>query len=472
MLRNIELGREKALNIVYLKAISSVIQVKMIVLSCLFGKMRNLRHIIPFLVTLFCFAFPNTFWAQEANWPWVFDGQNFAITSGHENSFYPSIASNDQIYFVVWYQKTDSGFDIYGKRITKEGQVIDEVPMPICTADDDQMFPSVAWDGENFLVVWQDRRSGTRWDIYGVRVNPEEADPEKAALDRDGIPIGVGKSSYDQISPALSFDGENYLVVWRGKKTSKTWNIYFNFVSSKDGRPIYRKPIALNPSSKNQQASPAVSFNGDSYIIVWQEKRPNQFWAIVGAKVFPLGGPPTLEVEKFLLGEISPAVGEEPAWDRWQPEITWNGRYHLILWTSQREKDRWSIEGKRLDPYFINMDQEDLVLESDGTNKVFPAVVWDEQKEQFLLLWEDDPEGETKIYGASLQTESKPFVQSNPEPISASNANNPSIPRVSKSGDGILAIWEELGPEGNWQIFGRRLERQVEIHPFGPIFVD
>jgi dipeptidyl aminopeptidase/acylaminoacyl peptidase len=462
MLRNIELGREKALNIVYLKAISSVIQVKMIVLSCLFGKMRNLRHIIPFLVTLFCFAFPNTFWAQEANWPWVSDGQNFAITSNLENSFYPSIASNDQIYFVAWYQKTDSGFDIYGARITKDGKVIDEVPIPICTAADDQMFPSVAWGGENFLVVWQDRRSGTRWDVYGARVNPEanRGEGEEPVLDPDGIPIAVGKSSYDKVSPALSFDGENFLVVWRGKKSSKIWNIYFNLVSSKDGKPIYEKPIALNPSSKNQQASPAVSFNGDSYIIVWQERRSNQFWAIVGAKVFPTGE--LLSPEEI---EISPAAGQEAVWDRWKPEITWNGRIHLILWTSQREKDGWSIEGKRLEPYFWNMDSEDLVLESGNTGKAFPAAVWDDGLQQFLLLWEDDAAGESTIYGASLQTGSKPFVESNPKQISASDANSPAIPMVSKSGDGILAIWEEIGPGGNWQIFGRRLKRRVEPPP-------
>jgi len=430
--------------------------------------MRNLRHIIPFLVTLFCFAFPNTFWAQEANWPWVSDGQNFAITSNLENSsklensFFPSIASNDQIYFVAWYRKTDSGFDIYGARITKEGHVIDEVPIPICTAGDDQMFPSVAWGGENFLVVWQDRRSGTRWDIYGARVNPE-ADPKEAVLDPDGTPIAVGKSSYDQVSPVLSFDGENFLVVWRGKKNSKIWNIYFSMVSSKDGKPIDEKPIALKPSSKNQ-ASPAVSFNRDfaQYFVVWQERRSSQFWGIVGARLFPSGETIDDPVEI----EISPSAKEKIEWDRWKPEISWNGKSYLIVWTSQRGDGQWSIEGKRLyGPYFGNTDPEDYVLQGDRASSVFPVVLWDDQIERYLLLWEDDAAGESTIYGASLQTESKPFVESNAEPISASNANNPSIPRVSKSGDGILAIWEEIGPEGNWQIFGQRLKRQEEPSP-------
>jgi len=466
MLRNIELGREKALNIVYLKAISSLIQVKMIVLSCLFGKMRNLRHIIPFLMILLLLAVPNIFWAQEADWPWVFDGQNFAITNSLEDSFFPSIASNGQLYFVVWCQKTESGFDIFGARIAKGGHFIDEAPIRICTAEDDQMYPSVEWDGESFFVVWQDRRSGIRWDIYGARVKPE-ADPEEAVLDPDGIPIAVGRSSHDQVSPTLSFDGKNYLVVWQGKRNSKTWNIYLSMVS-KNGEVINQKPVALAPFSKDQ-VFPAVSFNGYYYFVAWQERRSNQFWGIAGAIVLPLGEIGDSEKIKISVGEkiqISPAVDEKIQWDRWRPEISWDGRTHLITWISQREKDQWSIESKRFDPIFRNMDPEDLVLESDSASNVFPAVMWDDQKEEYLLFWEDDAAG--KIYGTSLRAESRPFLESDAVEISASDANNPSMPKVSRIEDKILVIWHGTGPGGNWQVYGQRLKREVEPIPPPP----
>jgi hypothetical protein len=422
--------------------------------------MRNLRHIIPFLVALFCLAFPNISRAQEANWPWLLDGENFTITGGSANSFFPSIASNGQIYFVVWHQQTDSGFCIYGARVTKGGDLLDPDGIPICSGKNDQMYPSVAWDGVNFLVVWQDRRSGTQWDIYGARVNPE-ANREEAVLDPDGIPVAVGKSSYDQVSPTLSFDGENYLVVWQGKKNSKARNIYFSMVS-KEGK-IIKKPALLSPFSKDQ-AFPSVSFNGEFYLVVWQEKRSNQFWGIVGAIVSPSG-------EIANNGEeiqISPAVGQKIQWDRWKPEVSWNGEFYLIIWTSQREKDQWSVEGRRFQPYSTeDMDSEDLVLQRDSTSNVFPAILWDDQKKQYLLLWEDDAAGESIIEGASLQMQYDPFVKNDPVPISTSDARNASIPRVSSIGDKILIIWGEVGPEGNWQVYGQRLKRVPDL-PVGP----
>ncbi len=469
MLKIIELGWKNGPDIIYLRALCLIVWVKILLMGCLFGKMKTFKHIIPFLMALLCLAIPNTFWAQGATWPWVFDGENFAITGSSQNSFSTSIASNDQIYFVVWHQKTDSGFDIYGARITKGGDPLDkEAPIPICTAKDDQMYPSVVWDGVNFFVTWQDRRSGTQWDIYGARVNPE-ANPDEAVLNPDGIPIGVGKPSYDQISPALSFDGENYLVVWQGKKNSKIWNIYFSMVS-KNGELINQKPILLNPFSKDQ-VFPAVSFNGSSYLVVWQERRSSQLWGISGVIVFPLGE--VTDPENILRSEkiqISPAVGEKIQWDRWKPVVSWNGRTHLITWISQRSKAQWSVESKRFDPFFWNMDAEDLVLENDSTSNVFPAVLWDDQEEEYLLFWEDDAAG--KIYGASLQAKSQPFVESDAVPISAPDANNPSMPAASRIEDEILIIWEGIGPGGNWQVYGQRLKRQVETPPVSAVSVN
>lgn len=474
MLKIIELGRKNGPDIIYLTVLCLIVRVKILLAGCLFGKMKTFKQIIPFLMVLLCLAAPNTFWAQDANWPWVFDGENFAITYSSQNSFSPSIASNDQIYFVVWHQKTGSIFNIYGARITKQGNLLDPGGIPICTVNSDQMYPSVAWDGVNFFVVWQDMRSGTEWDIYGARVDPE-ASAEEAVLDPSGIPIGVGKPSYDQMSPTLSFDGDNYLVVWQGKKNSKIWNICLSVVS-KNGELINQNPIPLSPFSKNQ-VFPAVSFNGDSYFVVWQEGTSSQFWGIVGAIVFPIGeitDPEKIHIRDMLQIsdkiQISPAVGEKVQWDRWRPEVSWNGRTHLITWISQRSKGQWSIESKRFDPIFWILDTVDLVLENDSTSNVFPAILWDDQEKEYLLFWEDDLAG--SIYGASLQAQSQPFVVSDAVPISAPDANNPSMPGASRIEDEILIIWEGIGPGGNWQVYGQLLKRQVETPPVTTLAVN
>ena len=52
--------------------------------------------------------------------------------------------------------------DIYGARVSGAGSVLDPAGIPISTAANNQTTPAVAWNGTDFLVVWQDRRSGTR----------------------------------------------------------------------------------------------------------------------------------------------------------------------------------------------------------------------------------------------------------------------------------------------------------------------
>ena len=61
----------------------------------------------------------------------------------------------------------------------------------IITADN----PSVAWDGANYLVVWQDNR-GNGLDIYGVRVSGTGT-----VLDPSGVAISTAAGN--QRNPAL-----------------------------------------------------------------------------------------------------------------------------------------------------------------------------------------------------------------------------------------------------------------------------
>ena len=425
---------------------------------------------IVFLILGFLFLiFPNVLWAQVTQEPWDLEGVNFQITNSLEGNYLPAIAASENLYLAVWYKKTPAGFDIYGARITRDGKVLDEGEdeIPICIAADDQMFPAVLWDGDNFFVAWQDRRSGRRWDIYGAKVTPDgqvlygpEVTPDGEVLSPGGIPISIGKRTYDQSAPAISFDGKNYLVVWQGKRSAKSRNIYFRMISKdipEDGIIPEENPvIPLSPSLKDQ-ASPAVAFNGGMYFITWQEKRRGKFWGIIGARLLPWAeNLEKLDPEGI---EISPMPDQKVEWDRSKPSVSWNGRFYFIVWTSQREKGKWFIEGKRLYPYSRAMDPEDFILQSDTSNKILPSIMWSGDEEQYLLLWEDEPEGNSKIYEAPIAPDSDPIIIG--DGVRVSEGTGASYPAVSRTGDEMLIIWQGLGPEDTWQIYGQRLSKLV-----------
>ena len=85
---------------------------------------------------------------------------------------------------------------------------LDQWGIAISTASDDQISPALAFDGTNYLVVWEDHRNYAidRYpDIYGARVSPNGV-----VLDSEGIRISTASSF--QKSPAVAFNGINYLA--------------------------------------------------------------------------------------------------------------------------------------------------------------------------------------------------------------------------------------------------------------------
>jgi len=79
---------------------------------------------------------------------------------------------------VVWADKrtySSTEYDIYGARVSATGEVLDPTGIPICTDPGRQTSPRVAFDGERYLVVWEDDRESTSafqlYQIYGARVS-------------------------------------------------------------------------------------------------------------------------------------------------------------------------------------------------------------------------------------------------------------------------------------------------------------
>lgn len=110
--------------------------------------------------------------------------------------------------------------DIYCARIeAKTGKTLDPQGIPICSAADLQEWPAVAFDGSNFLVVWQDFRDGKQYDVYAARVTPQGK-----VLDKDGFPVAAG--SQNECRPAVAFAGGNYLAAWMDARRYPVYGIF------------------------------------------------------------------------------------------------------------------------------------------------------------------------------------------------------------------------------------------------------
>ena len=92
---------------------------------------------------------------------------NFIIYEASNGFVHPPRVNFDgSNYLVVWDEEVGDGADyIKGRRVAPDGSLIDN-PFILCSAPYQQTFPSCAM-GTSSIVVWQDYRNGTDYDIWG-----------------------------------------------------------------------------------------------------------------------------------------------------------------------------------------------------------------------------------------------------------------------------------------------------------------
>jgi hypothetical protein len=439
-------AREKVVTKVKFWLLCLGVQAKIFLVGASFLKRKSLKGLLPLFMGCFLLASANCLWAQAPDWPWTF-GETLQLTTGADDNYSPAIASNGNLYFAVWYKKTPSGLNVYGARIDKDGKVFDDDKggVPICQppADRswDQIFPSVSWNGVNFFVVWQDRRSGKRWDIYGARV--VTFGRFLGVLDPAGIPISIGRSNYDQVGPSIAFDGENQLVVWRGKRTTSAWSIYCKFVKVTSLEVIVGEDTLRVSGSSKDQASPSVIYNPDAgnYFVVWQDKRGGKFWDIYGARIGSDGTPIDYP------GDILISSG---GFNQWGPVVSWNGKFYLVAWSASPSGDSWNLYGKMFDSEGRPENYFDILLQGDGVSKTSPAILAGEAES--FLVWEENPEGNSNISGAVIVPDYRIFT-GEAKQISDPQETDAVFPVLAKNGDDVLVVWQAKSPEGYWGIY-------------------
>ena len=199
----------------------------------------------------------------------ILDASGIRVTSDASDQYDPAIAWSGGNYLVVWTDTrrvTTSGTDIYGARIKPDGQVLDTSGLPICQVSENQSNPAITWNGSKFLVVYEDMRNAVSPDyyndIYGSLVS------SSGTVTLIGNPIAGG--ARNQYSPAVASDGSNCLVVWQD--TKGTFPMICASRVSANGTILDTAGIQVSPVSSTQ-SSPAVAFDGTNYMIVWSDLR-------------------------------------------------------------------------------------------------------------------------------------------------------------------------------------------------------
>jgi len=326
---------------------------------------------------------PDIYGARVTSGGAVLDSAGIVIAQAARAQSNPALGFDGANFLVVW-EDYRSGIysDIYGARVTPGGTVLDPTGIAITQAGNDQWFPALGYDGTNFLVVWQDSRGGLdNLDIYGARVTSGGA-----VLDPSGI--AIAQAAGNQLAPALDFDGTNFLVVWEDQRGGGLPDIFGARVSP-DGTVLDPSGLAIAQAPDRQTAS-ALTFNGTGYLVVWQDYRAVDGYAdIYGARVAPDGT--VLDPSGFVISQATS--------NQYAPVLDHGGANSLVVWEDYRTNIHPDIYGARVSPDGTVLDTAGFVVSRAPKGQYAPALAYDGTR--FLVVWEDQQSGNNPdIYGA------------------------------------------------------------------------
>jgi hypothetical protein len=181
-------------------------------------------------------------------------------------------------------------------------------------------------DAGNYFIVWQDKRGGKFWDVYGARVGADGT-----PIDPDDILIS--SSGFNQWSPVLSWNGKYYLVAWSASPAGDNWNIYGKMFDS-EGRPVNYSDILLQGDGSNK-TSPAILAGEEESFLVWEED-PEGNSNISGAVIAP--------GYRIFTGDAN-QISDPQETDAAFPVLAKNGHDVLVVWQAKSPEGYWGIYG-------------------------------------------------------------------------------------------------------------------------------
>ena len=267
------------------------------------------------------------------------DEKPLVVSAAEDLQERPRVASDGKNFLVVWQDlRNGKDYDTYAARVTSEGKTLDADGILVCGGKGNQANPRVAWDGKAFLVVWQDFRSGSFYEVYGGRVSAEGK-----ALDPGGVKLAAANGAkHQRYTPAVASTGEGRsFVVWAGGHGRRA-DAGGVFVA--DGKPAgsvaYKDVDARGhgPGGPSNPVSLAASPTG--YLAAWRTSAPISRGNTGGKSTAAvLGADGALKKRFFLAGK-----SHRPH----ETDVAWDGTSFVGVWYEQRTAGR----GAKARPHF------------------------------------------------------------------------------------------------------------------------
>jgi hypothetical protein len=303
----------------------------------------------------------------------VLDPRGFSICPRPDYQFYPTLAFDGQNYLAIWNEQ----YQVWGARVTPAGVVLDTVGFHVSAAACTCYYPTVAYGDTNYFAVWS---TPFPYSIKGSRVTTD-------GVSLDSFGIVITSRTYEITYPSIAYDGRNYLVTWAEDSDFFYYYVYCARVNT-EGIVIDTVPIRVSTYMR-QYGIPFVTFGRSNYLIVWC----NSFLGgqdIYGARVDTSG---------VVLDSAGFQISSGSSFER-SPKVALDGGVNfLVVWEEYRNR-HYEIYGCRVTPAGVVIDTVSIPVFTDNYGRYKPFVA--SKPGQYLAVchgFAGPPYSSERIYG-------------------------------------------------------------------------
>lgn len=308
------------------------------------------------------------------------------VTTTPNDAFGAVLAWNGRVLGAVWQDRRDpsGGYEIYFNRLTPEGERLGP-DQRISFARGFSVNPSIAWTGEEFLLVWQDERDSIgdgSYEIYAQRV------------DGDGRLIQpnqrLTRDRANSEAPSVAVNESGAAVAWMDGRSGGRAVWFATFT-----RGLARAAPDRQVSPDDQSAVGAqVVWNRDRWVLAWfdddESSRDHEIWA---ATRDASGGP-----------QASPRRLTADAGFSRYPSLLPLGDRVLVAWADDRDGAQYSLWARVFGADLAPLGAESRVTRTamGPTASVYPSLARGPEGD-VGVLFRDQREGRIQAWFTRLR---------------------------------------------------------------------
>ncbi len=315
--------------------------------------------------------------------------------------------------------------DLYAARLDQNGNVIDQHPIVISQASHNQSSPQVSWNGQNWLVVWYQE---LETDYYNYQMRAVRVSPAGVVLDATPMTIGTATNNLGSIPASVLFDGTNWVVFWQGFAPSLTARSVFAARVAADGTVLDPQGFAVHNHPNQNLGDPDVAYNGSGFLLVFHDLGNQTVYGL------------RLSQSLTAIGAIFPINTFSPTKPT-KPQVASDGTDYLVVWDEHPFSGNiGGVTGSRVSAAGQVLNPSGLIVDGNvGTSESFPSVAWNGANYFVSYM-----SGFNPVINVKRVSSAGAVLDANPIRVSSSPAIAVFPALTSGFNGGVQIVWHDL----------------------------